>query len=128
MKRRRELLEWTTYDGHAYGTPRLPVEEELASGRDILLLLDVHGALALKRRLKKATTIFVLPPSFRDLMARLSRRKTEGHQDISRRMKIAKKELTYAPQYDYVVVNDQLTKAIAAIERIVRLTRSRKRP
>lgn len=127
MSRRGDLLEWTRYGGHAYGTPRRKVEEVLARGKDLLLLLDVRGALTLKKRMKRAVTIFVMPPSLRELANRLGRRKTEGRRDIARRLQIAKRELTYTPRYDHVVVNDRLSKAIETIRQIVRQTRSREK-
>ena len=128
MKRGGELLESTRYGGHAYGTPHCQLDEALASGKNLLLLLDVRGALALKKRMRQAVTIFVKPPSFRDLATRLSRRKTEGRREVGRRLQIAKKELTYASRYDHVVVNDKLPKAVEAIRQIIKNTRSRGRP
>ena len=127
MKRDGELLESTRYGGHAYGTPRCQLEEALAAGKDLLLLLDVRGALALKKRMKHAVTIFIKPPSFRDLSTRLGRRKTEGRREVNRRLQIAKKELTYASRYDHRVVNDKLPRAVEAIGHIIKNTRSRGR-
>ncbi len=127
MRRRGDLLEWTRYGGHAYGTPRRQADQTLKAGKDLLLLLDVRGALALKKRMRNAVTIFVKPPSFRDLAARLGRRKTEGDREILRRLRIAKRELTYADRYDYVVVNDRLPKAITAIRKVVQHVRGRKK-
>ena len=128
MKQSGGLLESTRYGGCAYGTPRQQFEETTRCGKDLLLLLDVRGALALKRRMKHAVTIFVKPPSFRDLATRLGGRKTEGRREMARRLQIAKKEITFTSRYDYVVVNDKLPKAIEAIRRIIQQTRSQERP
>lgn len=127
MKRGGELLESTRYGGHAYGTPRCQFEEALAADKDLLLLLDVRGALALKKRMKHAVTIFIKPPSFRDLSTRLGQRKTEGRREVNRRLQIAKKELTYASRYDHIIVNDKLPRAVEAIRHIIKKTRSRGR-
>ena len=126
MRRSGELLEWTRYGGHAYGTPRRQLEEALALGKDLLLLLDVRGALALKKRIKNAVTIFIKPPSFRDLATRLGRRKTESPREVARRLQIARKELTFASRYDHVVMNDELPKAVEEIRQIIKNTRSAK--
>jgi len=118
-------LEWTTYDGHSYGTPRRQVEEALRQGKDLLLLLDIHGALGLRRRFKKVTSIFIMPPSFQDLVTRLRRRQTEGKGEVSRRLRIAKRELVSSKRYDHIVVNDRLPKAIRAVGQIIRAVRSK---
>lgn len=127
MRRQGELLEWTTYNGHSYGTPRRQVEEALKEGKDLLLLLDVHGTLGLKRRFRKATSIFIMPPSFQDLVTRLRHRRTEGKGEVLRRLRIAKRELTSAKRYDHIVVNDRLTTAIRAVEQLIRTIRDRDR-
>ncbi len=118
-------MEWTTYNGQSYGTPLKQVTEALAKGRDLLLLLDVSGTLTLKKRFRNVTTIFVLPPSFQELVKRLGRRRTESAREVSRRLKIAAQELSYSKYYDHVVVNDRLSKAVLAIERIIRSARDR---
>lgn len=107
-----ELLEYTEYCGNYYGTPRKAVEDMLAAGKDVILKIEVEGAGNIRKMFPDCTMIFILPPSFAELDRRLHKRGTEDEETIQRRLKTAKEELTYARNYDFLVVNGALEKAV----------------
>ena len=109
------LLFGTNY----YGTPRQYVEEELACGNDIILEIDVGGALRVKQAYPEAVMIFIAPPAFSDLKSRLINRDADTPESIETRLNTAKSELEVMDQYEYVVVNDIIDKAVRQIEAIV---------
>lgn len=119
LRRTGGLLEWTSFSGAYYGTPLRPLNENLANGKDVLLLLDGRGARAVKKRFKGATTIFLLPPSFETLERRLSGRKSEKPSEIRRRLRIAGREMRQSRWYDYAVVNDDLNRALRRLKQII---------
>ena len=102
---RGELLEHTEYCGNCYGTLRSETEAVLASNRNLLLEIEVEGAMNIKRRYPEAVLIMLLPPSYRVLEERLRGRGTETEEVIRRRMARAREELEFLPEYDYVVYN-----------------------
>ena len=124
LKRSGGLLEWTKYAHAFYGTPLGPLKRFLAEGKDVMLLLDVQGAREVKKRFKKATTIFLRPPSFEDLKKRLARRRTERGRDIEKRLRLAKQEMAQVDWYDHVVVNDDIRRAVQALKKILGKRRS----
>ena len=107
-----ELLEYTEYGGNYYGTPRKAVEDMLAAGKDVILKIEVEGAGNIRKMFPGCTMIFILPPSFAELDRRLHKRGTEDEETIQRRLRTAKEELTYARNYDFLVVNGALEKAV----------------
>lgn len=107
-----ELLEYTEYCGNYYGTPKKAVEDMLAAGKDVILKIEVEGAANVKRIFPDCTMIFILPPSFEELSRRLHKRGTEDEETILRRIETAKRELTYAANYDYLIVNGELSEAV----------------
>jgi guanylate kinase len=115
----RELVEWATVFGHLYGTSRRQLREAQDAGQDILLDIDVQGHRKVRRRLPEAVSIFVLPPSFRELERRLRHRHSDTPEVIARRLNEARKEIRHWPEYDYLVVNDRLGKAARALQAIV---------
>lgn len=121
----KRFLEWTDNFGKLYGTPAEFVKEVISKGRDIMLSIDVKGAMQVKKIYKDAVLIFLLPPSKELLKRRLKRRKTEGKQTLARRLKIAQRELGYMDRYDYAVVNDNLAKAVDALRSIIVAERNR---
>ena len=123
LKREGGLLEWTEYARSFYGTPLKPLKELLVRGKDVILLLDVRGAREVKKRFKDAITIFLLPPTLSDLRKRLAGRRTEGKSELTKRLRIAEKEMTQVGSYDYVVINDDLNRALRALQGIVRKDR-----
>lgn len=104
---RGELLEHTQYCGNYYGTLRSETEAVLASRRNLLLEIEVEGAMNIKRQYQEAVLIMLLPPSYRVLEARLRGRATETEEVICRRMARAREELEFLPRYDYVVYNEE---------------------
>jgi guanylate kinase len=125
MVDRGEFLEWAEYYGQLYGTSRAFVEQNLEAGIDVILDIDVEGARQVKARIHDATAVFILPPSFAELERRLRSRRLESDEAIHRRLEIAKSEIPYYRDYDYIVVNDILDNSIKTLEAIVRATRAR---
>jgi guanylate kinase len=125
MVNRGEFLEWAEYYGQLYGTSRAFVEQNLEAGIDVVLDIDVDGARQVKARIHEATAVFILPPSFAELERRLRSRRLESDEAIHRRLEIAKSEIPYYRDYDYIVVNDILDNSIKTLEAIVRATRAR---
>ena len=119
MIENKELLEHAEFCGNYYGTPKAFVDETTKSGKNIILEIEVEGALQVKRMYPEAVFIFVIPPSLKELRERLINRKTETMDVIEKRLNRAREELLYFKEYDYVVVNDDLNKATRAIENII---------
>lgn len=118
---RGELLEHTQYCGNYYGTLRSETEAVLASAKNLLLEIEVEGAMNIKRQYPEAVLIMLLPPSYQVLEARLRGRGTETEDVIARRMARAREELEFLPQYDYIVFNQEngVEQAAAEIRAIV---------
>ncbi|HKI94383.1 MAG TPA: guanylate kinase [Gemmatimonadales bacterium] len=116
---RGDFLEWAEYGGARYGTLKDQVERVLASGRHVVLDIDVQGARTVRRECKNVVAVFILPPSAQALIERLGGRNTERLPDLLRRLHRAVDELTEAPAYDYVVVNTDRTQAVAEVAAII---------
>jgi guanylate kinase len=128
MKAAGELLEWAQVHGASYGTPRAPVEKVLAQGRDMLFDVDWQGASQVRERLgDDVVSIFVLPPSMRELRARLERRAEDTASSIQARFESARREIERWRDYHYVVVNDDLKRAYSDVTAIVTAERLRAR-
>jgi len=127
LKRRKagQLLEWARVLGNLYGTPREFVEKQIKRGRDVLLSIDVQGARQIKRKVSDAVFIFILPPSFEELERRLSARSTEDTKEITRRLRLARREMELVKEYNYVVLNDKISKAAAKLKKIIQLERKK---
>ncbi|MFH1857737.1 MAG: guanylate kinase [Candidatus Omnitrophota bacterium] len=119
LRKNKKLLEWTRYDHAYYGTPLDPLKQTLRKGKTVLLLLDGRGAREVKRHFKSAKTIFLLPPTMKDLRKRLVARKTERRSALMRRLHLAKMEIAQARRYDFTVVNDDLHQAFCALCQIL---------
>ena len=102
-----ELAEFAEYVGNFYGTPVKGIEELLATGKNVILEIETQGALQIKSRFPEALLIWLSPPDYQTLEARLRGRGTNTDEDIKRRLAIAKRELQFLPYYDYVVVNEK---------------------
>ena len=120
MVDRGAFLEWAEYYGQLYGTSHHFVEQHLSEGCDVILDIDVQGARQVKSRIPEAIAVFILPPSFAELERRLRSRRLESDEAIHRRLEIAKGEIPYYRDYDYIVVNEVLEKSIQLLESIVR--------
>ena len=120
MIAQNELLEYAEFCGNYYGTPKAFIEESVKNGKDVILEIEVEGAMQIKKIYPEAVFIFVVPPSLTELESRLVGRNTEAREVIEQRLARAKEELALYTQYDYVVVNDRLVEAIDEIKCIVR--------
>ncbi len=127
LVRRKKFLEWTDNFGDLYGTPLKFVKDALSKGRDIILSIDVKGAMQVKKIYRDAVLIFLLPPSMEVLKRRLKRRKSEGRKKRIKRLEVAKKELTYLDRYNYSIVNDSLAVAANALKSIIIRERNKAR-
>jgi guanylate kinase len=125
-RRAGELLEWATVHSHLYGTPRGPVEEQRAAGYDVLLDIDVQGARQVKEKLPEAYLVFIAPPSLAELERRLRERKTDPEEQITERLHTARQELSCQDEFDEVVVNDQLERAVEEMQGILERQRVRR--
>ncbi|MCC7044407.1 MAG: guanylate kinase [Acidobacteria bacterium] len=126
MIREDAFLEWADIFGNLYGTGREATELELAAGHDLVLVIDVQGARQVRHRLPgRAVEIFVLPPSFEVLAARLRGRNKDPEDAIARRLATASREVSAVEEYDYVVVNDDIDRCVSEIESIVTAERAR---
>jgi guanylate kinase len=115
-----DLAEWAQVFNANYGTPREPLERAVASGTDILLDIDIQGARQIRQKYANdAVTIFVLPPTFTELEERLRRRGTENEAAIQRRLIRARDEASAFPEYDYLIINSDLTESLRQLEAVV---------
>jgi len=113
------LLEYNEYVGNYYGTPKDPVVKATDNGFDMMIEVDVNGAYNIRKKLSSATSIFIMPPSFEELKRRLSKRGTETADVIEKRMSEALGEIKRATEYDYIVVNGDIDKAVNDIVSII---------
>jgi len=129
-----ELLEWATYLDHSYGTPRKWVDQQLQAGYDVVLEIEVQGAMQVREGRPGAVLIYMLPPSWRALRQRLKRRRSESpelqqrrievaHQEV-RLIEVAHQEIGHLPKYDYVIVNDRVARAARTLLAILEAERS----
>jgi len=120
MRDADDLLEWAEVHGNFYGTPREPVEQALSEGRDVLFDIDWQGTQQLYRSMREdVVSVFVLPPSARELKARLERRAEDSEEIITRRLRNAAEEIPHWTEYDYVLVNRDLDKSFARLRAIL---------
>lgn len=120
-----EFLEWAEVYGHLYGTPRQPIEQHLAEGMSPVLNVDVQGGRSVKRLRPDAVLVFLVPPSAAELEARLRGRGTDPEDVIEGRLATAVLEMKEWVHYDYLVANDELGVAVAAVQAILRAERAR---
>jgi guanylate kinase len=125
MRTRGAFAEWAHVHEFFYGTPRAPVDEAVAQGRDLLLDIDVQGARQLKAIYPEAVSIFVLPPSWRELERRLRGRGTDREEIITRRLQRAREEAREFSTYDYWIVNDNVERAVSILHAILTAERAR---
>ncbi|MBB4570209.1 MULTISPECIES: guanylate kinase [Rhizobium] len=121
------LLEWAEVHGNFYGTPREPVETAMAEGRDMLFDIDWQGAQQLQEKMPAdVVSIFVLPPTMTELQSRLHRRAEDSEEVIATRLANSRAEIAHWREYDYVIINDDLTAAFDAVQSIVKAERLRR--
>lgn len=119
MIERDELLEYATYVNNYYGTPKEYVEQRLEEGNDVFLEIEVQGAMQVKENFPQGVFIFLFPPSLDELKNRIVNRGTETTDLVLNRLKEAKKEIDMMSEYDYVVVNDDVDKAVEKVKSII---------
>ncbi len=127
MRDRGAFLEWAVVFDHFYGTTRKPVEEALSQGRDVLFDVDWQGAASLREKAKgDVVTVFILPPTARDLEQRLNVRAQDSPETVRRRMLGASNEIQHWHEYDYVVINYDIEQSVAAVRSILAAERLRR--
>ena len=114
-----DLIEYAMYVGNYYGTPKAYVEEQLRAGKDVILEIEIQGALKVKEKFPNTLLLFVTPPSAEELRKRLEGRGTETQEVIDGRMKRAIEEAYYMDQYDYLVVNDELDVCVEEMHHLI---------
>ena len=119
MIARNEFLEWAHVFEECYGTPAEAVDSRLAGGDDVIMDLDVQGALQVKRRRAEASLVFVMPPSLDELSTRLEQRATETGEDAELRLSRAEEEMAQSHQFDHVIINDDLDVAFQELKKII---------
>jgi len=123
---RDAFLEWAQVHGHLYGTAFDAVKEQMSAGSDILMDVDVQGGLNVKKQFSESILIFLLPPSLEILQQRLSARGTDDPEVIEKRMAQASEEIKHCSKYDYIVINDDLEKAVFEAKSIIVSARCRR--
>jgi guanylate kinase len=127
MRKAGDLLEYAEVHGNFYGTPRRPVEKALEAGRDVLFDIDWQGAKQLYEKMRTdVVSVFVLPPSAKELKARLERRAEDSGEVIARRLKNAAKEIQHWTEYDHLVVNRDLNEAYGELRNILKSERAKR--
>ena len=119
------FLEYATYNGNYYGTPRDKINEKLNEGKDVILEIEIQGALKVKELVPNAIFIFILPPSMKELKRRLINRGTDSIDKILDRLKTAYKEINEVTKYNYVVINDEVDLAVDKVKSILLSERCR---
>lgn len=118
------LIEYACYCDNYYGTPRAYVEEQLAAGKDVILEIEIQGALKIKRRYPDALLLFVMPPCAAELRRRLEGRGTETKEVIDKRMRRAIEEAEDIEEYEYIVINDDLDICVRDLHEIIKAAHS----
>ena len=114
-----QFLEWAEYSGHLYGTAVLDTDRELETGTDLVLVIDVQGARQVRRHRRSSVLVFLLPPSFDALEMRLRSRGEDAEEQIRRRLETARQEVAAVPEYDYVVVNDDIDACVERLRAVI---------
>jgi guanylate kinase len=118
------MLEWAGVFGRSYGSPRAPVEQALAAGRDVVFDIDWQGYRQVRERLPgDVVGLFIMPPSLVELEARLRRRASDSEAEIRRRMAVAEAEISHVREFDYVLVNHELDEAVAQAQAVLTASR-----
>lgn len=118
------LIEYAGYCGNYYGTPKQYVEQKMAEGKNVLLEIEIQGALKVKEKFPEAVLLFVMPPSAEILKSRLVGRGTEALDVIEKRLSRAVEEAEGIEEYDYIVVNDDLDECVEAVKKIVQASKN----
>lgn len=122
-----ELLEWALVYGNLYGTPKEYVTTMLSQGKDVLLEIDIQGALQVKERMPEGVFVFISPPSVEELARRLCGRGNDSEQSIQIRLAACEEEMAHMKYYDYVVVNDRIEDAVEKVRSIITAERCKRK-
>ena len=114
-----ELLEWEENFGHYYGTSKAQLDEAIENKEDLILSIDVKGARKVREKIPESISIFVMPPSVEELRSRLEGRNTDQETDVSQRLKESEREIASSDEYDYVIVNVEIDKAVEELYSII---------
>jgi len=114
-----ELLEWEENFGHYYGTSKAQLDEAIEKKEDLILSIDVKGARKVREKIPESISIFVMPPSVEELRSRLEGRNTDQETDVSQRLKESEREIASSDEYDYVIVNEEIEKAVDELYSII---------
>ncbi|WP_018247272.1 guanylate kinase [Orenia marismortui] len=114
-----EFIEWAEVHNNYYGTPKSYVEETLATGKDVILEIDIQGAKQVKESFDEGIFVFLAPPSLEELKSRINKRGTETQEAINTRMKNATKEIEEINKYDYLIINDKVASAVDKLKSII---------
>jgi guanylate kinase len=126
-RERGDLLEWAEVHGNFYGTPRKPVEQSLAAGEDMMFDIDWQGTRQIVEKMRDdVVSVFILPPSMKELRSRLERRAEDSEEVIERRLRNAREEIAQWESYDYVLVNDDLQRSFSDLRAILEAERLRR--
>jgi guanylate kinase len=110
-----EFLEWAQFAGNRYGTPRKQVDEALSAGHSVLLEIEIDGARQVRAHSKEAILVFLMPPSWEDLVGRLEARGSDSPERRAHRLELAQQEMAAAPEFDHVIVNDSVERVVQAL-------------
>lgn len=114
-----KLIEWAEFSGNYYGTFYHTVEENLSCGTDLILEIEVKGAMQIKEKMKDAVLVFILPPSFEELQKRLVERNTEKKEEIEKRLSIFEEEYKKSHSFNYKIINDNIDNAVDQLHEII---------
>jgi guanylate kinase len=117
---KEEFVEWEKFYDYYYGTYKSFLEQNIEKGHNVLLEVDVKGAISLKNQYKDAILIFIVPPSEEELQRRLKNRQTESEEDLRKRVERAKMELSYRDKFDYFIENNELEKAVEETRNLIK--------
>ena len=120
-----KMLEYAKFAGNYYGTPKGSVQKHLDNGEDVILVIEIQGALQIKKKIPQALFIFLLPPSMKELKRRLINRHTETEDKIMERFATAYREINEISKYNYVIVNDKVEEATDKLDAIIKAERCR---
>lgn len=115
-----DLFEWAEYVGNYYGTPKKYVEDQLKSGKDVILEIEIQGALQVKKQYPEALLLFITPPTAKELKNRLVKRGTESMDTIQKRLKRATEEAVFMEEYDYIIINDDLEECVETVNQVIK--------
>ncbi|MFZ3085713.1 MAG: guanylate kinase [Candidatus Hydromicrobium sp.] len=121
------LLEWADYAGYLYGTPKKFVTEKLSKGKNLILVIEVQGAMQVIKKMKDTYLIFITTSSFKELEERIKKRRADSLEEMNKRLEIAKSELNYKKYHDCIIVNNNYNEALLNLKKVIDSQKGRKR-